>query len=377
MKKIGILFIFKSRWVGGLYYILNIIEACKYLPEESQPEISLFYNQRTKENLKSITYPKIKFVEIDVDFSLKIYIKSLLSNKNLFFVDELRKHDLDVLFPFNDFVGRIPNNKIRLISWIPDFQHKFYPQYFNKIGLILRERKFRSIVSKTDGLVLSSQSACDHFLSFYKPPASLKVHLVRFTSIFEVDKLPVASEIKAKYGLKDDYFIVCNQFYGHKNHFIVVKALKLLKDQGKTYHIVFTSKPDQQKEEGLVTEIEQYVAGNGMQEQVKLLGLLPRTDQLALMKAAEAVVQPSKFEGWSTVIEDAKTLQKRIIASDLSVHIEQLGEKGLFFDPDQPSELAECIDKAAGMKDDADLWPPLNDRTRAFANDFLNALYSS
>jgi glycosyltransferase involved in cell wall biosynthesis len=150
-----------------------------------------------------------------------------------------------------------------------------------------------------------------------------------------------------------------------------------LKDQGKTYHIVFTSKPDQQKEEGLVTEIEQYVAGNGMQEQVKLLGLLPRTDQLALMKAAEAVVQPSKFEGWSTVIEDAKTLQKRIIASDLSVHIEQLGEKGLFFDPDQPSELAECIDKAAGMKDDADLWPPLNDRTRAFANDFLNALYSS
>jgi hypothetical protein len=35
------------------------------------------------------------------------------------------------------------------------------------------------------------------------------------------------------------------------------------------------------------------------------------------MKNATAIMQPSLFEGWSTVIEDAKSLQVPVIASDL------------------------------------------------------------
>ncbi len=375
-KRIGILFIFKSRWVGGLYYILNIIEACNFLPEDQRPEITLFYNKRTKEYLKSITYPKIKLVEIEIDFSLKIYLKSILLNRNLFFPEEFAKHNLDVIFPFNDFVGKIKNNKARLISWIPDFQHKFYPQYFGKIGLFLRERKFCSIVANTDGLVLSSQSAYDHFLKFYKPAASLNIHIVRFTSIFDVAKLLAPAEMKAKYGLVDKYFIVCNQFYSHKNHFFVAKALKLLKDQGKKFNVVFTGKPDQAQDMELVTEIEQYLAVNDLSDQVQLLGLLPRTDQLSLMKNSICVIQPSKFEGWSTVIEDAKTMQKLVIASNLDVHLEQLGDKGIYFDPDNVDELAEAMTRAFALDVKEELWAPLQDRTRNFANDFVNALYA-
>jgi len=34
-------------------------------------------------------------------------------------------------------------------------------------------------------------------------------------------------------------------------------------------------------------------------------------------------VQPSLFEGWSTVVEDARALGKPIVLSDIPVHLEQ------------------------------------------------------
>ena len=37
-------------------------------------------------------------------------------------------------------------------------------------------------------------------------------------------------------------------------------------------------------------------------------------DQLRLMKESLGVIQPSLFEGWSTVIEDAKALNKKSIS---------------------------------------------------------------
>ena len=58
-----------------------------------------------------------------------------------------------------------------------------------------------------------------------------------------------------------------------------------------------------------------------------------RAEQLLLMKYAQAVIQPSLFEGWSTVIEDAISLQVPVIASNLPVNIEQLGDRGVYFDP--------------------------------------------
>ncbi len=60
-----------------------------------------------------------------------------------------------------------------------------------------------------------------------------------------------------------------------------------------------------------------------------------------------AVVQPSHFEGWSTLVEDAKTLGKPLFVSNLPVHREQLGEgHPHYLDPDKPLDWAQAIDSA-------------------------------
>jgi len=55
------------------------------------------------------------------------------------------------------------------------------------------------------------------------------------------------------------------------------------------------------------------------------------------------VIQPSLFEGWSTVIEDARALGRPVIASDIPVHREQLGDTARYFIPRDPASLAEAV----------------------------------
>ena len=60
-KRIGIIFTFKSRWIGGIYYIINVVNSFNYLNEENKPEVVIFYNDRTEKYLSDITYSKSIF----------------------------------------------------------------------------------------------------------------------------------------------------------------------------------------------------------------------------------------------------------------------------------------------------------------------------
>jgi len=58
---------------------------------------------------------------------------------------------------------------------------------------------------------------------------------------------------------------------------------------------------------------------------------------------SNSLINPSFFEGWSTTVEEAKSMGKRIILSDIEVHREQNPSGGVFFDPKNPKELAEIM----------------------------------
>ena len=64
-----------------------------------------------------------------------------------------------------------------------------------------------------------------------------------------------------------------------------------------------------------------------------------------LLYNADIIINPSFFEGWSTVVEEAKILDKKILLSNIDVHIEQNPKKGIYFDPYNPKDLANSIQK--------------------------------
>jgi glycosyltransferase involved in cell wall biosynthesis len=107
--------------------------------------------------------------------------------------------------------------------------------------------------------------------------------------------------------------------------------------------LVFSGREHDFRNPGHFDSIKRYIAENGLENNVKLLGLIPFIDVHYLMRNSVSVINPSFFEGWSTTVEEVKTIGKHIILSNLGVHREQAPPSAQFFDPSNEAELAGCL----------------------------------
>lgn len=373
-KRIGILFI--SDDIGVIYYLVNIVRTLEYLQDFEKPEIIVFYNRECEKHLSLFSYSYFKAFQINMNSKnrIKLYLKSIVIRKNLFYEMIHSQYTVDAIFPFNDFPIKIKTN-VKLISWIPDFQHKFYPKYFDLKNLVLREIRFRSIIKNTHTLVLSSYDASNHLNKFYNFKKNIKVQVLQFVSMIKDNKINDYQYVKKKYNIIDSFFLVSNQFYEHKNHFIVLNAIKELKNQKYKFQVIFSGKKEDYRNSLYFPSLLDFITQNNLESHIKILGLIPREDQLALLRNSLAVIQPSKFEGWSTIIEDAKTLSHQIICSNLPVHIEQLGNNGFYFDPDSKDELVKLMRSFLdGSVHTKKFNYVFDDRVKIFAKSFVDIL---
>jgi glycosyltransferase involved in cell wall biosynthesis len=107
--------------------------------------------------------------------------------------------------------------------------------------------------------------------------------------------------------------------------------------------VAFSGKQSDYRNPNFFDELQNFVVQNNIQEYVRFLGFIDRSEQLSLMKNSKAIIQPSLFEGWSTVVEDAKALNKTLILSDIPVHREQISQNVDFYDPMNHCQLAEIL----------------------------------
>lgn len=345
-RRIGLLANFSEDWMGGLYYIKNVLSALGSLSEEDMPEVILFHHEKTPISLfDEMNYPHYRRVCLQglPRWQRAMYrIARISTGRNYQLERIFNSAHLDALFPV---VNYSPGLKLKttVFYWIFDFQHKFLPQYFGAVEIARRDKNFCDIARYADHIVFSSEDAAGHFKQFY-PGSSAYRHIMRFMSVVDLEAVQRLNitELKKKYNIgSEPYFLVSNQFWQHKNHLIVLKAINLLKH--KDVQLILTGLETDPRNSGYTKELKLYVKKNDLHN-VKFLGFIPRNEQLSLLRYALAAVQPSRFEGWNTFIEDAKTLESKVVASDLDVHKEQLGSFGLYFNPDDPYMLASHLD---------------------------------
>jgi glycosyltransferase involved in cell wall biosynthesis len=137
--------------------------------------------------------------------------------------------------------------------------------------------------------------------------------------------------------------MIPNQFWIHKNHLCAFKALRRVKQHGKSLHLVCTGATCDYRSPHHFDELVAYLREHDLEDCVHILGLIPRSDQIQILRRSAIIIQPSLFEGWSTVVEDARAFGKRLIASNLSVHREQNVDDAQYFDPRGPDMLADLL----------------------------------
>lgn len=379
-------------WVGGAIYFRNLVNSIIEAAREDgvDVEIVLAYEDRAhlpaSDRLLPADLKRVFFSDYE-DLPLTPAQKEQLVaipagperrpfRQMLQYGALIRETGGDLLFPIfpiGDY--RLP---CPILSWIPDLQHAVLPEYFSPEEIEVRDRKYGSAAKASDAVVLSSEAAREDFLQKYGTPSG-RLEVLRFFTLpeeawFQGDPLAVRERL----GIPDDYLMVCNQFWAHKNHQLVIRALSVLKERGITPFVVFTGSLAENRRGGIVDGVLQGLCEAGLWDQCRVLGQLDRVDQIQLVRGARAVVQPSLFEGWSTVLEDSRTLGKRVIASDLKVHREQDLAGAAYFDPASPAALADEIAAVLSEPFESSLFREevsragAGERTLAFGRQFLH-----
>jgi glycosyltransferase involved in cell wall biosynthesis len=200
------------------------------------------------------------------------------------------------------------------------------------------------LTERADGIIVNSQSAADDALSGH-PHIADKLHVLGFPPVLHEAVLKRdPDEVRRKYNLPGRFLLVCNQFWQHKNHELVLRALGQLKRYGKVPPVVaFTGLPHDYRNPDSFSQLLKSMHEEGLNDYCRFLGVLPREEQLALLRASEAVIQPSRFEGRGAIGEEATLLGTQLLCSDLPVHRELNIPGALFFSVDGVEELAELM----------------------------------
>jgi glycosyltransferase involved in cell wall biosynthesis len=374
--KLALLFNFNPKWTGGIIYLVNISRILKFLEPADRPELLVFYPKHLKKYVDEIDYEHVQKIEWDFPSIYTGFVKSLLRRENVFISELSRKYNPDVIFPMHNYPVKSKTYPAEL-CWYADLQHKYYPEFFTKVKRMERDLRIRYILKNAKHIVVSSHDVKNDFYKFYHVPDTLKFHVYHFVSIIEgLPDVPIG-ELLEKYKLPANYFMVSNQFHKHKNHKVVFEALAKLKSKGVNVCVAITGRFPSEPNSPYLKELHDLINNHNLHENIALLGLIPRGEQLLLMKYAQAIIQPSLFEGWSTVIEDARSLQVPVIAADLKVNIEQLEERGFYFNPKDADALASLMERMPARDYELEIYEPYMTRMRKAAYELLDIFKNS
>ena len=266
------------------------------------------------------------------------HVKYVFFTKDLNEILEILK--IDCVFPIIDtnLDIKIPN-----IRYLYDCQHKYYPEYFSEEEIQIRDKYFAEMCKHY--CVVNSQDAKKDLIKFFNADDKL-IFALPFTPKLNMEYLNDNSKLISKYNLPKRFFLMSCQFWIHKDHPTLFKAFaKLIKSETKynDVELVCTGTMTDYRKPDYIKELTNLIDELGIKEKVHLLGLIPKIEQIEIMKKAQAVITTTLFEGGpgGGAVWDACALGVRSIVSDIPVNLEIKNDLVTFFKVKNVEDLSE------------------------------------
>jgi len=367
-------------WMGGVVYLYNLLYALSKL-EQRRIDPVVIFGRRSDPKVAAMYQPLAELVFSSLMDEKSIFWTIHKAQRRIFGADPLlwaylRQHGIDVVSHYSCRARNV--GSYGAISWIPDFQHLHLPEMFSREELARRDLTYRSQIENSHLVIVSSNDALADLCAFEPRYASRArvLHFVAQPAICNYETMQL-TQIETKYNFKGKFFFLPNQFWKHKNHLAVFEAVRILKEQNRDILVLCSGHLEDSRNVGHIQELRDFIERNHLEEHVRLLGMIDFDDLCFLMRNSISVINPSFFEGWSTTVEEAKSLGKNLILSDLPVHREQNPQSSRYFNPNDPEALAAILADAWDTSDggpDHDLEmlarTALAERTRRFANEY-------
>ncbi len=377
-------------WNGGIDFIKHIILALTSVAKSNNLEIFVFIkSDDSYKNYKGFNriIKKIneKYLRNYIAYSRNSNFSEFNNCKFILYSPSniekiLKKFSIDCFLPH--FNPRYFELKILNLGYLYDCQHKYYPEFFSEADVKSRESFFPVMVNSNKKILVNSKSVKDDLIKFFNANPD-NICTLPFTPKVKKEYLANNSKLIKKYNLPKKYFLISNQFWLHKDHPTAFKGFaKLVKEpQYQDIKLICTGLMEDSRRPQYIEELKQLVVDLNCKEKIICLGLIPKIEQIEIMKGSLAVVQTTLFEGGpgGGSVWDAISLGKPSIVSDISTNLEIENEPTVtFFKTKDADDLADKMEKAANNLTikylDSELLAKSEENIKKLGNELLNII---
>lgn len=392
--KVAIYLKSQSQEVGGGYTFQNeLLRSLLSLEVESEHKF-IAYNQVKHVPPDLFSDKNIQYVSLSTSLSKKITTKLLITCKSLskkimntrcklnigsvgekVVKDAILRDNVDILWSLSPSV---PTMEVPYIITVWDLEHRHHP-YFPEVsieGQWANREKFYSKSLRRAAYILTGTKVGKNLINqFYNiPPERIKVLPFPTPSYCLNDSYNKSEIVLKKYRVPPNYLFYPSQFWPHKNHIGLLKAVRLLVDE---YDIVFpvvfvgSDKGNQQYVRQMVSELK-------LSKHVHFLGFIPQDDLIALYRNAFALTYVTFLGPDNIPPLEAFGLRCPVIASKVTGAKEQLGDAALIVDPKDEKQIALAI---KSLHEDSKLCDNLIQRgliraKKWIAKDYIGSVFS-
>ncbi|MDO8684434.1 MAG: glycosyltransferase family 1 protein, partial [Armatimonadota bacterium] len=262
-----------------------------------------------------------------------------------------RQLDVDLMF------YTAPNTlsfetKLPYVMAIHDLQHRLQPE-FPEVSADgeweRREYMFRNGARYATLLLADSEVGKEDILNFYGPfgVTADRVKVLPFLPACYLTSDVSEGErqrVQAVYNLPENYLFYPAQFWPHKNHARIIKALGLLK-RGHNLKIplVLAGSHTGNIRESIFNEVVSLASKLGIEKEIRCLGYVPDSDMSSLYGGAVALVMPTFFGPTNIPVLEAWSLGCAVLTSDIRGIREQVGDAAIRVDPKSVEAIADGI----------------------------------
>lgn len=248
----------------------------------------------------------------------------------------------DMVFPTMLPLG--PSDLPR-VGYLFDFQHRHYPELFPAHICRNRDRRFARLAADVQGVVVNSRAVARDVERWLSIPSDriLAMPFAPYAMSWSLDVDP--RDAQRRYRIEGRYLMVCNHFWKHKDHATALRAFAELRADpaNADLRLVLTGDPIDHRDPQHFGRLVALAESLRIASSTCFLGLIPKRDQLALMRGCVGLVQPTLFEGGpgGGAVYEAVGLGIPAIVSDIPVNTEIDRGDVRFFRAGNAQDLAE------------------------------------
>ena len=194
----------RDGWIAGFYYIRNCLNALAMLPPSTVPSIVVFKPEVLQEPLIFPEYRSQATWLTEITIPEEILAEAKPKKLQAY----IEPYPCDLIFPLTS----LPVTSFSApaaVGWIPDFQHKRYPQFFSEDEIFYRDLFNNFAVGYCDKIVCISQSVKDDLNNYYPRLAEQKGTVIRFRVALPEQHLKISPDsILTKFGITSKFLII-------------------------------------------------------------------------------------------------------------------------------------------------------------------------